>query len=100
MDELLSWVACVAGARPSEEYRRLLQEAGFVDLWIEDASWALADIAEDVGRKPFLLDVATGLGKLSDLPVTPAEARGWLNEARRWIADGKTRYALMTGCRP
>ncbi len=48
MDELLSWAACVAGARPSEEYRRLLQEAGFVDLRLEDASCALADMAEDV----------------------------------------------------
>ncbi len=100
VDELLSWVACVAGARPSDEYRRLLQEAGFVDLGIEDASWALADIADEVGRKLFLVDVAFSLGKLSSLPVTPVEARGWLRDARRWIADGRTRYILLTGRRP
>ncbi len=100
VDELLSWVACVAGARPTEGYRRLLQEAGFVDLRLEDASWALADIVEEVGRKLLLLDVAFGLGKLSQLPFTPAEARGWLGEARRWIADGMTRYVLATGRRP
>lgn len=99
VDEMLSWVACVAGARPTEGYRRLLQEAGFVDLGLEDASWALADIVEEVGRKLFLLDVAFGLGKLSHLPVTPAEARGWLREARRWIADGITRYVLVTARR-
>lgn len=100
VDEMLAWVACVAGAKPAEGYRRLLQEAGFADLRLEDASRALADVVDEVGRKLFLLDVAVGLQKLPELPITPAEARNWLREAQRWIAERRARYVLLTGRRP
>jgi arsenite methyltransferase len=99
VDERLAWVACVAGAHPAAGYERLLKDAGFVDLRLADASWALTAIVEEVGRNVFLLDVAAGLGKLPDLPITPAEVRDWLREARRWIARGVTRYILLTGRR-
>lgn len=98
-DHLAVWVACVAGACTTEGYRQSLRHAEFADVVVEDASWALADLAQQIGERLFLLDVASGLGKLS-LPVAPSEALAWLAEARRWIADGRARYILMTGRRP
>jgi hypothetical protein len=31
--------------------------------------------------------------------VSPVEVRGWLDEAHRWIADGRARYVFFSGCR-
>jgi len=98
--DLAAWVACVAGACTTAGYRQLLGDAGFVDIRVEDASWALSDLVQEAGRKLFVFDVATRLGKLPRLPMAPTEIRVWLQEAQRWIADGSARYLLASGRRP
>ncbi len=99
LDAAVAWVACLAGACPTAGYRRLLVDGGFSEVSIEDASWALADLLCELGRRLFLLDVAASLRKLPPLPVSPAVAREWLIEASRWIADGSARYLFLTGRR-
>jgi len=98
--DLAAWVACLGGADTTEGYRRLLAEAGFADVAMVDATWALTDAVGQVGRMLFLADVARGVWNLPGLPVTPVEVRGWLDEAQRWIADGRARYAFFSGRRP
>lgn len=98
--DLAAWVACLSGADTTEGYRRRLAEAGFADVTMVDATWALTDAVGQVGRALFFADVARGVGSLPDLPVTPVEVRGWLDGARRWIADGRARYAFFSGRRP
>lgn len=100
VSEILPWAACLAGACTGDGYHRLLEDAGFVDLTVEDASWALADLLQAVGRLVSVLEAAAGLGKLSRLPLAPAELRTWLAEARRWLAEGWARYILLMGRRP
>jgi len=97
---LTAWAACLAGACTTAEYSRLLHDAGFSDVSVEDASWALAALVHQLGQGLFLLDVASGLGKLPPLPLLPSQARVWLDEAARWIANGWARYLLITGRRP
>lgn len=97
---LTAWAACLAGACTTPGYSRLLHDAGFSDVTVEDASWALVALVRQLGRGLFLLDVASGLGKLPPLPLLPSQARAWLDEAARWIADGWARYLLITGRRP
>jgi SAM-dependent methyltransferase len=99
LDERISWVTCLAGACTSARYRQLLQDVGFSNVSVEDASWALEALVHHLGRWLFLLDVGSSLGKGSGLPVSPVQAREWLDEARRWIADGSARYLLITGRR-
>ncbi len=99
LDATVAWVACLAGACPTAGYRRLLEDGGFSEVSVEDASWALAALVRELGRRLLLLDVAAGLGKLSPLPISPSWARQWLTEASRWIADGSARYLFLTGRR-
>ncbi len=100
VSEILPWAACLAGACTGDGYHRLLEDAGFVDLTVEDTSWALADLLQAVGRLVFVLEAAAGLGKVPRLPLAPAELRTWLAEAQRWLAEGWARYILLTGRRP
>jgi arsenite methyltransferase len=97
--DLGAWVACLSGADTTEGYRRLLVEAGFADVALVDATWALTDAIGQVGRMLFLADVARGVGSLPAPAVTLAEVRGWLGEARRWITDGRARYVFFSGRR-
>ncbi len=97
--DLAAWVACVGGAHSTEEYRRLLFDAGFADVDTMDATWALAEAVGQAGRMLLLADMARGVGALPEMRFTAAELRGWLDEARRWIADGRARYVFVTGRR-
>jgi SAM-dependent methyltransferase len=97
--DLGAWVACLGGADSVEGYRRLLSQAGFADVATQDATWALTDAINQAGRLLLLADVARGFGALSGLPFTPAQLRGWLDEARRWIAAGHARYIFVSGRR-
>lgn len=99
LDSRISWATCLAGACTTTGYRHLLQDTGFTDVSVEDASWALEALVHDLGRRLFLLDVASGLGKVPPLPISPFQARKWLDEAGRWIADGSAKYLLLTGRR-
>lgn len=97
--DLAAWVACLGGADTTEGYRRLLADAGFADVAMADATWALTDAIGQVGRMLFFADVARGAWSLPAFPVTPAGVRGWLDEARRWVTDGRARYAFFSGRR-
>jgi arsenite methyltransferase len=97
--DLAAWVACIGGAHTTDEYRRLLVDAGFADVSTMDASWALAEAVGQAGRMLVLADMALGVGALPEMPFTPAELRGRLDEARRWIADGRARYVYLSGRR-
>lgn len=100
LGERISWVTCLAGACTTTGYCQLLQSAGFSRVSVEDVSWALEALVHQLGRWLFLLDVASSLGKSPELPVSPVQAREWLDEASRWIADGSAKYLLLTGRRP
>jgi SAM-dependent methyltransferase len=99
MNTVLAWVSCVAGACTSDGYQHLLRGAGFTDIALEDASWALTDLVEEAGRLSSVWDAAARLGKLPGLAAPPAELQGWLREAQRWLAEGWIRYILLTGRR-
>src|SRR5665213_1735017 len=48
LEGLLAWIACIAAARPVEEYAGYLEEAGFDVATIESHNNALAETAHDV----------------------------------------------------
>lgn len=97
--DLAAWVACLGGAQTVEGYRRLLSDAGFADVATLDATWALTEAVDHMGRLSLLAYVARGVGALPEMPFTPAEPRSWLDEARRWIADGRAGYVFLSGRR-
>ncbi len=100
LPEALAWTACLAGAQSTAAYFEMLQTAGFVQVTTADESWALADLVRHLGQSLLIFEVATRLGKLPTLSITPAQAREWLEVAQTWVARGLARYLLLSGQRP
>ena len=64
IQNLLAWVACVAGAGTPEDYVATLREAGFTDFTVKDQRDALLEMVDNVRRKLLGVELAVGLGKL------------------------------------
>ncbi|MBI3910986.1 MAG: methyltransferase domain-containing protein [Armatimonadetes bacterium] len=96
----LSRAACLGDARPASEYRRLLQDAGFTDLLVEDHAAALREMAQGIGKRILLAKIAQGLGKLDPGMLDLDEALRVVKAAGRLIDDGTITYVLLTGVRP
>jgi len=106
IDNLLSWVACIAGAGTAQEYVKRLESAGLTDFFVEDRPRALLDLVTDIRRKLLGLELAAGLGKqglgtsakkmdfLADLDLT--EGKRLAKIAEGLIAAGDIGYTLIT----
>jgi SAM-dependent methyltransferase len=92
--ELPAWIACLAGARTTDEYVDLLTAAGINPTRVEDHSDALADL---VGRIHARLKLARALSK-SGAPLEPdAVERGIVLAARaaEAVSQGALGYCLV-----
>lgn len=47
-DDLWAWIACIADARPAEQYVRHLEAAGLELVTLEDHDEALADLVRSL----------------------------------------------------
>jgi SAM-dependent methyltransferase len=65
VQNLLAWVACVAGAGMPEDYVATLRKAGFGHFTVQDRRDALLEMVNDVRRKLLGVELAVGLGKLN-----------------------------------
>jgi arsenite methyltransferase len=95
IQNLLAWVACVAGAGTAEEYVATLHEAGFTDFTIEDQQDALLDMVADVRRKMLGVELAAGLGKLDLGDLDLNEAKRLARRAVELIEGGVVGYTLI-----
>ena len=69
---LLAWIACIADARPVEEYAGYLEAAGFDVTTVEPHNSAVAEMARDVQGRLLGIELMVKLKKL-DLPGTDFE---------------------------
>ena len=95
LDGLLAWIACIADARPVEEYTNYLAEAGFDVTLVESHNGALADMARDVQARLLGAELMVKLRRL-DLPgVEFDEARKMARAAQSAIHQGSLGYCLI-----
>ena len=100
LEGLLAWVACIADARPVQEYAACLESAGFGSPAVELHDHALADMARDVQGRLLGLELMSGLGKI-DLPGADLDqAKRFARAAMRAIEEHKLGYALIVAERP
>ena len=106
---VIGWIACVADARPSEEYGSLLETAGLRLMCVEDQTPALARTISEVRKKLFMLRVAAKAGQiklgmggdaeaaaalsLADKLVT--EAMDLTKQAQSMVQEGALGYCLL-----
>lgn len=97
LEGVLSWVACIADARPVAEYKAHLESASFQVVREEAHDEALYAMARDVQARLMGLELMTGLGKLN-LPGTDLiKAQQFARSALKAIQNGILGYSLIIG---
>lgn len=97
LETLLGWVACMADARPAEEYGRLLQDAGFVEVAVERHDNALASMVRQARTKLMGLELLVRLGKTS-LPLEEIrEGKRIARLAADAVKERRLGYVLVIG---
>lgn len=99
LDGLLAWVACVADARPVDDYRLHLEQAGFSIEVVEGHGSALADMVRDIQTRLIGLKLMAELKRIDLAGADFGQARAMATAAADAVRDGRLSYVLMTGTR-
>ena len=92
---LLSWIACIADARPISELMAAFESASFQVTTVEAHDNCLLQMARDVQSKLFGLELLVGLKKL-DLPgVDMTQANQFARSAITAIQQGAFGYSVI-----
>jgi hypothetical protein len=96
IQNLLAWVACVAGAGTVEDYVAILSAAGFASFVVEDQRAALLEMVGTVRRRLLGAELLLGLGKL-DGSNPLAAALGDLDVSKANHLAGKALALIEAG---
>lgn len=99
LEGLLAWVACIADARPVEEYARFLSAAGISGIHIEAHDAALIEMVRDIKSRLLGIELVAKLGKLNVESVDLEQARSLARAALDAIRTKRLGYALIAGLR-
>ncbi len=97
LESLLAWAACVADARPIDEYAAYLQNAGFTVEHVEPHDDVLDEMVKQIRAK---LLGAELLVKLKQIVLPDADfeqAKRMARAAADAVRDGKLGYAVLVG---
>jgi len=95
LEGLLAWIACIADARPVEDYAGCLESAGFEVTTIEPHNNALAEMARDVEGRLLGIEIMAKLKKLDLASVTFEQAKQLARAASKAIRKGLLGYSLI-----
>jgi arsenite methyltransferase len=96
---IAAWVACVADARPVEEYQRILGSAGLQVTLVERHTPALERMIRQIAARLDLLKMIAR-PKLEALGVDFDQTGPLLDAARAAVRDGVLGYVLITAEKP
>lgn len=97
MKTLIFWSACIADARPAQEYQRIFSEVGFKQLTVEDHSPVLFKLIEQIRKRLLMAELAVALKKLNLEEVDFKKGKHWLSMGEELIREGVIGYVLITG---
>lgn len=97
LESLFAWAACIADARPIDEYAAHLQNAGFTMECVESHDDALGEMIRGIHAKLLGAEVIVKLKQI-DLPGSGFEqAKHMARTAAEAVREGKLGYALIAG---
>ncbi len=99
LESLLAWVACIADARPTEEYAAFLQGAGFTVERVERHDHALAEMVTSLRTKLLGAELMMKLKKIEVPGVDFEQAKGIARAAANAVREGKLGYAITVGAK-
>jgi ubiquinone/menaquinone biosynthesis C-methylase UbiE len=95
LEGLLAWIACLADARPVEEYTAYFEQAGLAVEQVEAHNAALGELVRTVQGKLLSAEVLVKLKQL-DLPGADFDqAKTLARAASEAVRRGQLGYALM-----
>jgi hypothetical protein len=94
---LLAWVACIADARPVEEYVRYLETAGIGNVEVETHDEALAELVRNIQAKLLGAELMSKLKKLDLESIDFAKAKALASAASEAVRARRLGYALVVG---
>ena len=97
LEGLLAWAACIADARPIDEYTAYLQNAGFTVEHVEPRDHALADMVTGIRTKLLGAELLVKLKQVYLPGVNFEQAKAMARSALETVREGKLGYALMVG---
>jgi arsenite methyltransferase len=100
LDDLLAWIACVADARPPDEYVQYVEAAGLGVVTVEDHDQALMELVRAVRLRLTAAHVALRLQQLAPSSVDLARATDLARAAERAVAEGALGYTLIVASKP
>jgi SAM-dependent methyltransferase len=99
LESLLAWIACIADARPVEEYGALLESAGFTGRFVENHDEALTQMVRDIRQRLLAAELLARLGTM-ELPFVDFEqAKSMAKVAAEAVRTGRLGYSLVTASR-
>ena len=101
LEGLLAWVACIADARPTDEYLAFLEGAGFVISGVEPHNAALREMVKNVRTKLLGAELLVKLKKV-ELPagIDFEQAKTLARHVTEAVQEDKLGYALIIGTKP
>jgi len=100
LEGLLSWIACIGDALPTERYVATLKDAGFHISRTEDHSDALVEMVRQIQAKLLGAEIMAGLKKI-DLPgVDFATGRQFAQAALQATSSGTLGYIVIAARKP
>lgn len=96
LQTLMAWIACIADAQPVDQYRSILQAAGFTLDLTEPHDSALTEMVRQIRTRLLAFEIARGLGKISVPGFDLTAAKQMATAAQDAIAQGRLGYVIMT----
>jgi ubiquinone/menaquinone biosynthesis C-methylase UbiE len=94
---LLAWIACIADARPVDDYAAYLTDAGFDSIDIEDHDEALAELVRDIQGKLLGVELMSKLKKLDLAGIDFEQAKALARAATDAVRAHTLGYAAIVG---
>ena len=94
---LLAWVACIADARPVEEYAGYLEAAGILSVEVETHDEALAEVVRNIQGKLLGAELMTKIQKLALEGLDFDKAKQLARAASEAVRARRLGYALVVG---
>jgi SAM-dependent methyltransferase len=94
---MLAWVACIADARPVEEYVEFLRAAGFDHIQVESHDEALTEMVRAIQGKLLSTELMSKLNRLDLSGVDFAQAKQLVRAASDAVRAGALGYATIMG---
>lgn len=96
LESVAAWIACIADARPVEDYKALLAGAGLAVGETEAHDGALIDFIEAIRSRLFATEVMVGLKKLELPGIDLAPVKDIVRCALAAARSGVLGYAIVT----